>query len=262
MKTIAMGDLVRVGESFFSIQNPQFAYPLNYAHEVSLFFEALKACGLTATLSVAQSLSGFATSSKIPDEDLQRFSEQNVNFLKACSQNIRNALQHDLTDKQLVVLQQGLVSARLRNLPNVITLTPTQDALLQESIRCFEVEAYRAAMVMGWNLAYEIVRWWAFQKHPTEVESYRLQLYPKKSEITKYEDLFASEKPLGEFEFLQVLRGPSGQKNIIPVKIVNDLEHYLRLRNNYAHPNFTIPSASKANGYIEYLLDIIETYFK
>lgn len=170
---------------------------------------------------------------------------------------ITNALLHETDDKIVVVLKTGEVTDRLWQLPNKTALTLIQQHLLEETIRCIEVEAYRSALVMGWSLAYDYVRQWVFDNKLADFNTYLGMMYPKKSLVSAYDDFFASDRPVSEYEFLDVLRGPQSQPNIVRDKIIDDLVHHLRERNNYAHPQFTAPSANKANAYIEQLLDVI-----
>lgn len=105
-------------------------------------------------------------------------------------------------------------------------------AFLSEALSCYKVKAYRAAIVMTWNLAYDHVVRWIF------AEAARLQSfnggiaskYPKKNLIlAKIEDL----DELKESEVLEVLR----VARLIDKNTIQILKDKLNRRNMAAHPS-------------------------
>lgn len=157
----------------------------------------------------------------------------------------------------MVELKTTDVSDKLRALPTKLMMTPNQQHLLDESIRCIECEAYRAGAVMGWNLAYDYIRQWVFNNRLADFNGSLIILFPRRLPIADYSDWFSKDSP-SEREFLdvcshqQMTNGP-----IIGGELFDHLTQYLRYRNKYAHASETLPSADKTNGYLEHLIDII-----
>jgi hypothetical protein len=63
-------------------------------------------------------------------------------------------------DRFTCILNRTAVSDRIRQLHERLPLNETQLLLRNEVIRCMESGAYRSAIVMGWNLAYDFIRTW------------------------------------------------------------------------------------------------------
>ena len=82
-----------------------------------------------------------------------------------------NTLRDESLEKETRVLNRADVSLRLTDVPRLLPhgrkLTLAQKTLLNETTLCLECGAYRAAAVMGWNLAYDYIRQWAFDKQLT-----------------------------------------------------------------------------------------------
>lgn len=105
-------------------------------------------------------------------------------------------------------------------------------AFLSEALSCYKVKAYRATIVMTWNLAYDHVVQWIF------ADAARLQAfnggvaskYPKKNLIfVKVEDL----DELKESEVLEVLR----VSRLLDKNRIQILKDKLNRRNMAAHPS-------------------------
>ncbi len=154
---------------------------------------------------------------------------------------------------QLAELKSSAVSQRLRDFGQG-NLTPEQEALKSETIRCLEIEAYRAAMVLGWNLAYDRVRRWIFDKKLAEFNVVLTTKERKKGEfyaaVSGYSDFFV----LGERDVLNW----SLQAAVFNDKVHRALVERLDRRNDYAHANFKHPDFTQALGYIHELLTTIE----
>lgn len=254
MKSTPMSKLIEVGQRLMLLRNPDLVPSDVYIQEIETFLEDLKVCRLDSTLATAKTLEQYKWPYHL---QTNRFTTVVNEQLKVLVTNISTALEHEIAPKEMIVLKTDEVTGRLRQLPNTTVLTPIQQHLLQETIRCISTEAYRSAAVMAWNFAYDCVRQWVFDNKLTEFNNYLSSMHSAKSPLNVYEDFFASDRPISEYEFLDVLRGPKSQPNIIRDKLIDDLVHYLRQRNNYAHPNFTASSANKTNAYVEHLVDLI-----
>jgi hypothetical protein len=173
---------------------------------------------------------------------------------------VRLALEHEAAARQVLTLDVAGVSAKLRGLPGKVTLNDAQRHLLDEAVRCVECAAYRAAAVMGWNLAYDYVRRWmwddstrraSFNAKLTAVTDRRGTLvYP--SPLTAYEDFYTVKPVLGERDVLDLMRDAG-----LLSGVYEKLAAYLKDRNSFAHANDLVPGMYQTNYYIEQLVDII-----
>jgi hypothetical protein len=164
-----------------------------------------------------------------------------------------------------IALDTGGVSAKLRSLPQQLTnlkmtkLNAAQTDLHAETTRCLECGVYRSAAVMGWNLAFDYIRQWVFDKHLLAFNRELVSNYIKKSNqqplyaaITDYADFLKGDSP-GERTVLDTCNLAS----IIFGNVHDDLKGHLRQRNQYAHPSGKEPTAIQVNAYLEHLIDIV-----
>src|SRR5438132_1603016 len=148
-------DYVTVGQAMSVLRNPRNARVDDYQSEISGLMDWLEACDFPATKAAAQALKA----ARIPHKD-GIITESAARELSAMVNAIHLTLDHESKGRQVIALNTGGVSAKLRNLPARVALNDTQRHLLDETIRCLECAAYRAAAVMGWNLAYDYIRRW------------------------------------------------------------------------------------------------------
>lgn len=254
MNTVPASAFLGIGQSMMYLGNPHAVASDAYVQAIEDLIKQLKACEFVSTAATAKTLSEY---SYPYNKFTNRFSDESVVHLKSCVKAIANSLSHESEGCRLVRLQADVVPTGFRDLGTTVNLTETQSRLQDETIHCLEVSAYRSAAVMGWNLAYDFIRQWVFDNALGTFQNYLGAMYSQKSPISDYADFWTADRPLSEFEFLRVCRGPGGQQNILRDKLIDDLVHYLRQRNNYAHPNFIQPSANKTNAYIEHLIDAI-----
>lgn len=123
------------------------------------------------------------------------------------------------------------VAKSLTDLPSQVP-DLAERTFLTEALNCYRVRAYRAAIIMAWNLTYDHLVHWVF------ADSGRLAAmnagikvkYPKKNLVlTKYED--ADE--LKESEFVEAAR--TGQ--LLDKNMTQILREKLGRRNIAAHPS-------------------------
>src|SRR5213078_2611667 len=86
------------------------------------------------------------------------------------------------------------VAKLLRELPAKVPHI-AERTFLDEAIRCFEVGAYRSAIVMTWNLAFDHLLHWVFKSHLATFNGQWPQTFTqgKRLVVTKRED-FADAK--------------------------------------------------------------------
>jgi hypothetical protein len=158
-----------------------------------------------------------------------------------------------------IALDRGGVSPKLRSLPQKVTnLNPAQTALHAETTRCLECGANRSAAVMGWNLAFDYIRQWVFDKNRIAFNGALVTNYIKKSgkpayaEITVYADFLKVDAP-GE----RIVLDTCNLAGIIGGNVHDDLKGHLRQRNKYAHPSGKEPTGFQVNAYLDDLIDIV-----
>lgn len=253
-RCIPLGKFVDLGQYLYVLSNPGVQHVQTYFAEMTNFLNTLLECELPRTHHLASPL---ARIDRIPcDPRTGIIGSGGVIHFKAFMEPIYHSLYQEASEKQLTAVNSGVVSQQLRDLPTQITLNDTQNRLRDETILCIESEANRAAAVMGWNLAYDVIRQWVFDNRLADFNTAlathaRTGGLPRYDPIADYEDFFKgepSEATVIETCFLAtIIRGA----------LRDNLRQHLRRRNDYAHRSFTQPTSAQANAYIHDLLDII-----
>jgi hypothetical protein len=133
----------------------------------------------------------------------------------------------------------------LKALPSKISLKE-EKAYLEETLTCYSDGAYRAAIVMCWNLVFSHLCNFIL-KDPTRLATFNSRLSPKATQIVKYEDFLR----LKESQVLETCNSV----NLITKLQYKILDQKLRRRNDVAHPsNIKIHQISVE----EYVLDLVE----
>lgn len=172
---------------------------------------------------------------------------------------VAQAIAEESNSIRLLPLDTSGVSNRLRGLPLDLQLTAIQLTLHVETVRCLECGAYRAAMVMAWNLAFDYLRQWIFDLHLQRFSDALVSSYTKKNgspiyqPIDSYECFFRKDAP-SERVILDVAK----DLNLTGGEMYDHLCQYLRFRNNFAHPTLKSVSREQANAAIEHLIDIMK----
>jgi hypothetical protein len=170
--------------------------------------------------------------------------------------SIKDTVMSQAQERRLVLLQSTSVSSKLRKLAEEGTLNERQIYLFEETVVNLETGAYRSAVVMGWNLAYDIVRQWVFED-PARLASFNAELAKitvragraKFDPVVNYQDFY----DIGEKTVLDVCRDAS----LIAGNLYDDLRQHLRQRNAYAHASDSHPTVHQANGLIDHLVDAV-----
>ncbi|MCH8840193.1 MAG: hypothetical protein IH831_05865 [Planctomycetes bacterium] len=133
-----------------------------------------------------------------------------------------------------------------------------ESTFLDEALTCLKAQAYRAAIVMGWKLAYYHVRSWIIAEH---LQAFNAELTKRYRNKTKLYDPVSchDDFPDGEHFVLSVCR----DCKILDKKRFRLLEPALIERNNYAHPSSLQATAPHAAGYISNLVKnvLLHPYF-
>jgi hypothetical protein len=133
------------------------------------------------------------------------------------------------------------VTKALTDLPNQVHNVDERD-FLTEALNCYRVRAYRATIVMAWNLAYDHFIGWIF-KEPARIQSLNAGIvskFPKRTlVVAKREDV----DELKESELIEAARiGHLLDKNTTQI-----LKEKLNRRNMAAHPSGVAISQHQAD---------------
>ncbi|MDH4223612.1 MAG: hypothetical protein OEV55_08765 [candidate division Zixibacteria bacterium] len=138
------------------------------------------------------------------------------------------------------------VSKKLRDLLRKVK--PSQNrTFLSEAISCYEIGAYRAAIIMTWLLVVDNLYEYILAHKLTEFNGALALQNLKLKKITTKEDF----NDLKEVKFIEIARSA----NIISNEVRKILDEKLGIRNTCAHPNYIIVKESKATTFIEDLVD-------
>lgn len=126
------------------------------------------------------------------------------------------------------------VAASLQSLPGRIS-DEAEKLFLTEAIACLRAKAFRATVVMTWNLAYDHLLTWVVSNHLAAFNAAIIRKYPKRVGVTmtKKED-FGDE--FKEFEFLEVC----GVAGLLTGNLKKILNEKLNRRNMAAHPSLVV----------------------
>lgn len=171
-------------------------------------------------------------------------------FLDAYMDAVVRSVNIESETRRMIVLRSADVSPKLREF-GMRTLTDVQSRLLDETVRCLEVGAYRSAVVMGWNLVYDYVRQWVFDHKRDELNAELTSKYKGATALNTYSDFFAKNAP-SEHQILEACAG-----RVLGTRITDPLKTLLRERNDYAHSNFHDPTLHQANYFIEQCLKVV-----
>ncbi|MBN3791801.1 hypothetical protein [Burkholderia sp. Ac-20353] len=122
-----------------------------------------------------------------------------------------------------------------------------QQTFLDETIACYNGNAHRAAIVMGWNLAYSHLCDRIFDAHLTAFNANRTKVHPKLPEIIKRTDF----QEYGERQVIDVCRTAS----IVDKSIYKILQERLDRRNTAAHPSAVVFTSAQAEDLITDLVN-------
>ncbi|MGA2066219.1 MAG: hypothetical protein ABSG86_14685 [Thermoguttaceae bacterium] len=141
------------------------------------------------------------------------------------------------------------VSQRLAGLAPKLS-DPQQKALLTETLDCLRIGANRAAIVMGWNLAFDHLRQWVCRRHLAEFNAKLTGRCEKKNR--NYDPVVDADGfPRPEWLCLDVCR----EAGLLEGHELDILLDALKKRNRYAHPGSVVATAAIAAGHIEDLLE-------
>lgn len=163
----------------------------------------------------------------------------------ALEKRVRDALEAKYGQRAATVLADRLLLELPAKLPNLAERT-----FLNEAIICFRNRAFRAAIVMTWNLAYDHLCEYILNdlKRLADFNAQLPKSFPKAriSAVAKKDDF----SDLKESEVLQVCRSA----NLITNDVFKILKEKLDRRNTAAHPSTVVITPHTAE---EYIIDLV-----
>lgn len=108
-------------------------------------------------------------------------------------------------------------------------IDPAQKLFLTETLVCFKHHAYRASIVMAWNLAFNDVLDRIFENHLSEFNAQLAKAFPKEKTFIKRSDF----EDIKESRIIEVGRGAG----VISGATAKKLSEKLDKRNTAAHPS-------------------------
>lgn len=138
------------------------------------------------------------------------------------------------------------ISTTLRRL--VQKIKDEQEAeFLEEAITCYEVDSFRASIIMSWLLIMNHLQNYIFNNKLSEFNTELAKQNLKLKKITNIDDF----SELKESKFIELCRA----SRIVSNDVRKILDEKLGVRNTYAHPNSIKISESKATSFIEDLIE-------
>jgi hypothetical protein len=141
------------------------------------------------------------------------------------------------------------VSRALKDLPFKLPSLAEQTFLI-EVVNCYQARAFRAAIVMAWNLAVHHIESWLLAD-PTRLAAFNASLnskYPRKGLTISLLEHF---EPLKEFEFIEVLY----DAKLVSKNIKQIMNQKLERRNAAAHPSTVVFGEHQAS---EFIVDLVD----
>ena len=140
------------------------------------------------------------------------------------------------------------VAASLQNLPGKIS-DQAEQHFLTEAISCFRVKAFRATIVMTWNLAYDHLLNWIVAKHlPTFNPGIVVRNRSKAGVVIRKREDFDDLK---EVEVIDIC----GTTGIVDGNVKKILAEKLNKRNMAAHPSLVMIGQHQAEDVIDDLVN-------
>ncbi|MCG6156767.1 hypothetical protein [Rubinisphaera margarita] len=163
----------------------------------------------------------------------------------------RNSLMHETERLNVAVLNDDAISARVKNLTQIIG----HNAFYLEMLQCLRVEAFRATIVNAWALCMDYLQGWIVNRRLQEFNADLTKVKDRKgkfySPVTEKADFWTGNYP-NERLVIDKIRPFIGDP--IHRRIVLALDE----RNEFAHANGSQLDLDKTRGYVSQIIDVIE----
>ena len=159
---------------------------------------------------------------------------------------LRRALDKKLGDEPVITAITDTLATLPAKLPDL-----NGREFLVETLKCYKVRAYRATIVMVWNLAYDHLIRWIFTDagRISALNGTISTTFLKKSGIKNIEDFYNFK----EVEIIELCRA----SNLLDKNTIQVLRDKLARRNMAAHPSRVIISQHQADDAISDLVNNI-----
>ena len=184
--------------------------------------------------------------------------EEWVNRLIGYVRSVDKTMKAEATSRLMIQLDLTAVTDPISLLPTKLKSTDLemqdwQEALWQDVVKCLQTRAYRPAIIIGWALCYDIIRYWIF-RDSQRLSDFNNELTRRQNiTISNYEEFFL----LKESVVLDYCRLGGGALAGFTDKTQRSLQVLLDERNEFAHANYRQASAAVAQAHIERLIAII-----
>lgn len=249
-----LSDFIELGEALFHIRNPQVANINSYTNDVEKFLKLLLRCNLPRTQIAAGPIDGAILHySPRTGGITANHSAQ----LQTLTGSIGRVLYDEAASKSVIITDTQDIPQSLLELHTrlaVPSLEPHQQALRQDVITCLKAKAHRPAIIVGWALGFDLIRWWV-HSDATRLADFNQLLAQRtqragQRQIVNYQDFFGEKEAF----ILEILRDATGSLQGFTGKTHRLLENLLDDRNAFAHANFADATESESKAYIERLL--------
>jgi hypothetical protein len=158
----------------------------------------------------------------------------------------QRAFVEQIEGKEFLLIQRSTVTTRLREFRPKLKDKHQLEAL-EDTIRCLEVGANKAAIVMAWNLAYDHIRQWVFRGKKVRLAAFNAvtSAFKEPFTITVYDDFF----DMRERQFLEV----AYKAKLFRKHKYEILCSALQTRNHHAHHSQLEAPSMGAAAYVENL---------
>jgi hypothetical protein len=256
MEPVSIADFVTLGRSFAILSRPDVFHIKVVTENVSALIAALQGIeggepfhqGIVKLMRFGQTLEDIVHKKPridtLPADQFTRL-EEIVTF-------VGQEVDDKLGRGEVAIIERSEVSESLRAL-DLRLKDERERIILSDALRCLECKAFRATIVMGWNLAYERLRGWIFRSRKNRLQRFNAVLTTKQRTASKthepiaiYEDFFE----LGERLVVDVAYEAKLFRKHTHQVLLNALTE----RNHFAHPSSRQATAATATGYIENLV--------
>ncbi len=146
--------------------------------------------------------------------------------------------------------------AALRSLVGQLSAIAEQ-SFLDEAVKCYDVGAYRATVLMTWNLTLHHLSEYVFRH---QLASFNVELAKVKDKRVKVSTVITMDDfaDIPENKFIEIMRAA----NIINNDVRKILDQKLGTRNSYAHPTTLSLSPVKASEFVQDLINNVVLKYK
>jgi hypothetical protein len=232
-------------EDFNNLQSSElidyFIYYLqNFAGQSSVKAKEIENCFTFLTIPPYSNISSYLLkNSKKVKGKTQKFIGSNSSY------QLTRQRTDEISSRIVLDIPKITIEKNLRNLLSKLT-NASERAFLEEAIKTFEIEAYRASIIMVWLLTLDHLYEYILANKLSDFIAALRRMGNSKSIHSK--DDFGDIK---EVTFIEACRGAG----IISNDIRKILDTKLGIRNSFAHPSTISLPKSKALEFIEDLVD-------